>query len=72
MYLRKIIVVIDVVVLTIETIKIVFKPVFLKQVHLLKSLDIFMADAFEIRGKKVTQGRERGCRQSLYRGTKNF
>ena len=42
MYLRKIIVVADVAVLTIEAIKIVFKPVFLKQVHLLKPLDIFM------------------------------
>ena len=36
MYLRKIIVVTDVAVLIIETIKIVFKPIFLKQVHLLK------------------------------------
>ena len=42
MYLRKIIVVTDVAVLTIDAIKIVFKPVFLKQVRLLKPLDNFM------------------------------
>ena len=29
-------------VLTVETIKLVFKPVFLKQFHFLKPLDIFM------------------------------
>ena len=32
----------DVAVLTIETIKVVFKSIILKQLHFLKSLDIFM------------------------------
>ena len=42
LYLRDIIFVSDVSVPTIETIKLVFKPVFLKQFHFLKPLDIFM------------------------------
>ena len=42
LYLRKIIFVTDVAVLTIETIKLVFKLIFLKQFHFLKPLDIFM------------------------------
>ena len=40
--MRKIIFVTDVAVLTIETIKLVFKLIFLKQFHFLKPLDIFM------------------------------
>ena len=32
----------------------------------------YLYDAFEIGEKGNTEGRERGCRQSLYRGTKNF
>ena len=42
LYLREIIFVTDVAVLTIETIKLVFKLLFLKQFHFLKPLDIFM------------------------------
>ena len=42
LYLRDITFVTDVSVATIETIKLVFKPVFLKQFHFLKPLDIFM------------------------------
>ena len=42
LYLREIIFVTDVAVVTIETTKLVFKPVFVKQFHFLKPLDIFM------------------------------
>ena len=42
LYLREIIFVTDFAVLTIEIVKFVFKPVFLKQFHFLKRLDIFM------------------------------
>ena len=42
LYLREIIFVSDVAVLTIETIRLVFKLLFLKQFHFLKPLDIFM------------------------------
>ena len=42
LYLGEIIFVTNVAVLTIETIKIVFKLLFLKQFHFLKPLDIFM------------------------------
>ena len=42
MYLRKIILVTDVAVLSIETFKLVFKSIILKQFHFLKPLDIFM------------------------------
>ena len=63
-------------VLTIETIKLVFKLVFLKQFHFLKPLDIFMTlfkkAKMYVCEKGNIEGRERGCRQSLYRRTKNF
>ena len=42
LYLGEIIFVTNVAVLTIQTIKIVFKLLFLKQFHFLKPLDIFM------------------------------
>ena len=63
-------------VLTIKTIKLVFKLVFLKQFHFLKPLDIFMtlfkkANMY-VCEKGNIEGREQGCRQSPYRGTKNF
>ena len=32
----------------------------------------YLYDAFEIGEKGNIEGRERGCRQSPYRGTKNF
>ena len=32
----------------------------------------YLCEAFEIREKGNNEGRERGCRQDLYRGTKNF
>ena len=52
MYLREIIFVTDVAVLTIETAKLVFKPVSKKQFHFLKALD----DAFEIRDAFLKYG----------------
>ena len=42
MYLRKIVLVTDVAVLNIDTIKVVFQSIILKQFHFLKPLDIFM------------------------------
>ena len=71
LYLRDITFVTDVSIPTIETIKLVFKPVFLKQFHFLKTFG-YLYDAFEIGEKGNIEGREQGCRQSLYRGTKNF
>ena len=68
--MRKIIFVTDVAVLTIETIKLIFKLIFLKQFHFLKPSDI-SDDALEIGEKGTstrvyekgnTEGRERGCR----------
>ena len=82
LYLREIIFVSDFAVLTIETIKIVFKLLFLKQFHFLKPLDIFMtllkyAIRFwnkyfisKAQEKRNIEGRERRCRQSLYQDTK--
>ena len=65
LYLREVIFVTDVAVLTIETTKLVFKP-----------LDIFWR-FWNTRKRYVCEkgnidGRERGCRQSLQRGTKIF
>ena len=71
LYLRDITFVIDVSVSTIETIKLVFKLVFLKQF-------ISCYGRFWNRRKRYVcekgniEGRERGCRQSLYWGTKTF
>ena len=50
--LTRIIFVTDIAVSTIETTKLVFKPIFLKQFHFLKPLDIFMT--FLEYAKKVT------------------
>ena len=82
LYLREIIFVTEVGVLTIENFlkkeKLVFKPVFLKafrQFHFLKPLDIFVTllkhtKKYVCEKGNIDQGRERGCRQNLYRGTK--
>ena len=56
--------------------QLVLKPVFLKQFHYW-NLWIFLWRFWNRRKRDVcekgnTEGRERGCRQSLYRGTKNF
>ena len=54
MYLRDITFLTDVSVPAIETIKLVFKPVFLKQFHFLKPLDIFEIGKKGTSVKKVT------------------
>ena len=62
----------------IESIKLVFKPVFPKQFPFLKPLDILIYDAFET-GKKGTSAKKVTLREAnedidngLYRGTKHF
>ena len=54
LYLREIVFVTDVAVLTIQTIKLVFKLIFLKEFHfLLKTLG-YLCNAFEIREKGMS------------------
>ena len=82
LYSREIIFVTDVAVLTIETIKPAFKLLVMKQSHFLKPLNIFITllkYAMRIwnkyfiskaQEKRNIEGRERGCWQSMYQGTK--
>ena len=65
LYLRDITFVTDVSVATVETIKLVFKPIFFETVLFPETFG-YLYDDFEIGGKGNIEGHERGCRQSLY------
>ena len=70
MYLRDYIFVTDVSVPAVETIKLARVQTGVSEtVSFLKTFG-YLYDAFEIGEKGNTEGRERGCRQSLYRGKK--